>query len=57
MENNENIRTLTQIEHIRRRPVMYIGKLGDGSCCEDGMYIMLKEILDSSVKASLNGGW
>ena len=56
MENNENIRTLTQIEHIRRRPVMYIGKLGDGSCCEDGMYIMLKEILDSSVKASLNGG-
>ena len=44
-----NIRTLDWQEHIRQRPGMYIGKLGDGSSADDGIYILLKEIIDNSV--------
>lgn len=44
-----NIRTLDWQEHIRLRPGMYIGKLGDGSSSDDGIYILLKEILDNSI--------
>ena len=47
--SEENIRTLDWQEHIRLRPGMYIGKLGDGSSADDGIYILLKEILDNSI--------
>ena len=43
----ENIRSLDWKEHIRMRPGMYIGKLGDGSASDDGIYILLKEIIDN----------
>jgi len=45
----DNIRTLDWKEHIRLRPGMYIGKLGDGSSADDGIYILLKEVLDNSI--------
>ena len=45
----ENIRSLDWKEHIRMRPGMYIGKLGDGSSSDDGIYILLKEVLDLSL--------
>ncbi len=45
----EHIRTLEWREHIRKRPGMYIGKLGDGSSRDDGIYILLKEVLDNSI--------
>ena len=45
----ENIRTLEGVEHIRRRPGMYIGRLGDGSHAEDGIYVLLKETIDNSI--------
>jgi topoisomerase-4 subunit B len=51
----ENIRTLDWREHIRRRPGMYIGKLGDGSSRDDGVYILLKEVLDNSVDEFMMG--
>lgn len=47
--SEENIRTLDWQEHIRLRPGMYIGKLGDGSSADDGIYILLKEIIDNSI--------
>ena len=47
--SEDNIRTLEWQEHIRLRPGMYIGKLGDGSSADDGIYILLKEILDNSI--------
>ncbi|MDL1913218.1 MAG: type IIA DNA topoisomerase subunit B [Bergeyella sp.] len=47
--SEDNIRTLEWHEHIRVRPGMYIGKLGDGSSADDGIYILLKEIIDNSV--------
>lgn len=46
---DENIRTLTGTEHIRLRPGMYIGRLGDGSLPEDGIYVLLKEVIDNSI--------
>ncbi len=46
---DDNIRTLEWQEHIRLRPGMYIGKLGDGSSADDGIYILLKEIIDNSI--------
>ena len=46
---DDNIRTLTGIEHIRLRPGMYIGRLGDGSLPEDGIYVLLKEVIDNSI--------
>ena len=46
---DENIKTLEGVEHIRMRPGMYIGRLGDGKNPEDGIYVMLKEIIDNSI--------
>jgi topoisomerase IV subunit B len=51
----EHIRTLDWREHIRKRPGMYIGKLGDGSSRDDGIYILLKEVLDNSVDEFMMG--
>ncbi len=47
--DDENIVTLEGLEHIRRRPGMYIGKLGDGSHSDDGIYVLLKEVIDNSI--------
>ncbi len=49
------IRTLDWQEHIRKRPGMYIGKLGDGSTADDGIYVLLKEALDNSVDEFMMG--
>ena len=46
---DSNIRTLTDVEHIRMRPGMYIGRLGDGNLPEDGIYVLLKETIDNSI--------
>ncbi len=51
----ENIRSLDWKEHIRLRPGMYIGKLGDGSAPDDGIYVLLKEILDNSIDEFVMG--
>ncbi len=53
--NDDSIQTLDWQEHIRRRPGMYIGKLGDGSSPDDGIYILLKEVLDNSVDEYMMG--
>ena len=50
-----DIKTLEWDEHIRRRPGMYIGKLGDGSHADDGIYVLLKEVLDNSVDEFVMG--
>ena len=47
--SEDNIIHLSDMEHVRRRPGMYIGKLGDGSHQEDGIYVLLKEVLDNAV--------
>ncbi|MDM8159087.1 DNA topoisomerase IV subunit B [Labilibaculum sp. K2S] len=47
--SEDSIRTLDWKEHIRKRPGMYIGKLGDGSSHDDGIYILLKEVIDNSI--------
>ncbi len=46
---DDNIRHLSDMEHVRTRPGMYIGRLGDGSLPEDGIYVLLKEIIDNSI--------
>ena len=51
----DNIVTLEWQEHIRRRPGMYIGKLGDGSASDDGIYVLLKEVLDNSIDEYMMG--
>ena len=51
----DEIRTLDWKEHIRRRPGMYIGKLGDGSGSDDGIYVLLKEVLDNAVDEYMMG--
>ena len=51
----DNIRSLDWKEHIRMRPGMYIGKLGDGSSPDDGIYILLKEVLDNSIDEFVMG--
>ena len=51
----DNIRSLDWKEHIRMRPGMYIGKLGDGSSSDDGIYILLKEVLDNSIDEFVMG--
>jgi topoisomerase-4 subunit B len=51
----ENIRSLDWKEHIRMRPGMYIGKLGDGSSPDDGIYILLKEVIDNSIDEFVMG--
>ncbi|MCD8318854.1 MAG: type IIA DNA topoisomerase subunit B [Paraprevotella sp.] len=53
----EHIRHLSDMEHIRTRPGMYIGKLGDGSHAEDGIYVLLKEVIDNSIdEFKMNAG-
>ena len=47
--NEENIIHLDDREHIRQRPGMYIGKLGDGSHSDDGIYVLIKETIDNSI--------
>ena len=51
----DNIRSLDWKEHIRMRPGMYIGKLGDGSAADDGIYILIKEVLDNSIDEYVMG--
>ncbi len=46
---DDNIRKLSDVEHIRTRPGMYIGRLGDGTHAEDGIYVLLKEAIDNSI--------
>ena len=53
--NDDDIKTLDWMEHIRRRPGMYIGKLGDGSYPDDGIYVLLKEVLDNSIDEYMMG--
>ena len=51
----DNIRSLDWKEHIRLRPGMYIGKLGDGSSADDGIYILIKEVIDNSIDEYVMG--
>lgn len=51
----DNIRSLDWIEHMRLRPGMYIGKLGDGSSPDDGIYVLLKEVIDNSIDEHMMG--
>ena len=54
---DDNIRHLSDMEHVRTRPGMYIGKLGDGSQSEDGIYVLLKEVIDNSIdEFKMNAG-
>jgi topoisomerase-4 subunit B len=53
--SEDTIRTLDWKEHIRRRPGMYIGKLGDGTFADDGIYVLLKEVMDNSVDEYMMG--
>ena len=54
---DDNIRHLSDMEHVRTRPGMYIGKLGDGSLAEDGIYVLLKEVVDNSIdEFKMNAG-
>ena len=58
MDNNyteENIKSLDWKEHIRMRPGMYIGKKGDGTAPDDGIYVLLKEILDNCMDEFVMG--
>ncbi len=52
---DEHIKTLEWNEHIRRRPGMYIGKLGDGTSSDDGIYVLIKEVLDNSIDEYMMG--
>ncbi|MDE6503476.1 MAG: type IIA DNA topoisomerase subunit B, partial [Muribaculaceae bacterium] len=51
----DDIVTLDWKEHIRLRPGMYIGKLGDGSNSDDGIYVLLKEVMDNSIDEFMMG--
>ncbi len=51
----DNIRSLDWREHIRMRPGMYIGKLGDGSAADDGIYVLIKEVIDNSIDEFVMG--
>jgi len=53
--DEDSIKTLDWQEHIRRRPGMYIGKLGDGSQADDGIYVLLKEVIDNSIDEFMMG--
>ena len=54
---DDNIRHLSDMDHVRARPGMYIGRLGDGSHAEDGIYVLLKEIIDNSIdEFKMNAG-
>ncbi len=55
--NDDNIRHLSDMEHVRTRPGMYIGRLGDGNLPEDGIYVLLKEVIDNSIdEFKMNAG-
>ncbi len=55
--NEANIRHLSDMEHVRTRPGMYIGRLGDGQQAEDGIYVLLKEVIDNSIdEFKMNAG-
>ena len=47
--NEDSIKTLEDVVHIRKRPGMYIGRLGDGSNAGDGIYVLLKEVIDNCI--------
>ena len=47
--SDDNIITLDGLTHIRRRAGMYIGKLGDGNSSDDGIYVLIKEVIDNSI--------
>jgi len=51
----DNIKSLSPIEHVRSRPGMYIGKLGDGKSADDGIYVLLKEVIDNSIDEYMMG--
>ena len=51
----DDIKSLEWKEHIRTRPGMYIGKLGDGSAFDDGIYVLLKEVMDNSIDEFMMG--
>ena len=53
--NDDSIRHLDDMEHIRLRPGMYIGKLGDGSSQDDGIYVLIKEVIDNSIDEFTTG--
>ncbi len=53
--DESKIKTLSSLEHIRKRPGMYIGRLGDGSHQDDGIYILLKEVVDNAVDEFIMG--
>ena len=54
---DDNIRHLSDMEHVRTRPGMYIGRLGDGNLPEDGIYVLLKEVIDNSIdEFKMNAG-
>jgi len=53
--SEDSIRTLDWKEHIRKRPGMYIGKLGDGTSSDDGIYVLLKEAMDNSIDEYMMG--
>ncbi|HON18993.1 MAG TPA: DNA topoisomerase IV subunit B [Salinivirgaceae bacterium] len=53
--SEDSIKTLEWHEHIRRRPGMYIGKLGDGSSNDDGIYVLIKEVIDNSIDEFMMG--
>ena len=52
---DDDIITLSPREHIRRRPGMYIGKLGDGSQSDDGIYVLIKEVVDNCIDEFVMG--
>ena len=53
--NEDSIRSLDWKEHIRLRPGMYIGKMGNGSSPDDGIYVLLKEVIDNSIDEYVMG--
>jgi len=53
--DDDSIRSLDWKEHIRLRPGMYIGKLGDGSSQDDGIYVLIKEVVDNSIDEFVMG--
>ena len=53
--DESKIKTLSSLEHIRKRTGMYIGRIGDGSNSADGIYVMLKEVIDNGVDEYIMG--
>ncbi len=53
--DDSSIKTLEALEHIRKRPGMYIGRAGNGNSPEDGIYILLKEVIDNSIDEHVMG--